>query len=1440
MVAKGKKTQNKKSTNASTAQVSSITPHEESIDHSHHSNPQSDYGSEHSSENPLPYDNINDYAHIRDTLISERNKINELIQSQVSQKPTETQVFTNVFGNEAKDLLKKVKFNGSNFSTFKSKFKTICQLRKVWTILTGEETVETCKTEQEKFMFQQRSDLVKAYLETSLTNDIFDLIREDESPAEMWATLVSTYEKKEWSNTIYVMKKLCSFKYFPKVRMIQHINSIRKIIRELKDMGKEISEAETIEWILISLPDKGPDDFSSFISTLKPSPTTPLTLKYVVQALLMEEEKRVHKWNKQDNRKNEQHNKRKLYHAEKQRIEINQVSSSDSKWCYICRKKGDHLPQDHKDFDPNYNKSKKKKNVHFQKKRKEEESGKTNQNQSYTINCITSGNNPSEDQWILDNGAQNHCSGNKTLFINMSNKFASIETPNGTVLGAKIGTVKIKTRFLNVDSDIIIKNVCYNEQLQKNLLSQPVLLRNGYQVIKYDVDEVILENPESGHKMLFQNQNDLMVLITEKDSIEQEREIDEYNQLMIWHRRLNHPNMKTTAKIIKPLTNGSNAVTEQCPDCLQAKAKRMSYKHQHHYVALKPLENVHTDLCGPIRPQTRQGEKYTSMFIDENSRYIFGKLLSKKNDAIKHLNEILSRVENQVPKFKFTYLYSDGGGEYVNSKFKEACDSRGIQHNLTNPSCPEENHLAEKCNEYVFDKIRTLLISTQLPHNLWGYAFNYVIYVYNHTPQELLNGRTPHEVLFNRPSRLYMLKTWGCLAYKFVPKHERKSKLSNKANPCVFLGYSTNRLAYILYDIQNKIITTSRSVKFDELKIKNGSVFDNSEFQQGKFSAPDYRSIIGVDSGEELESIRFTGINNPNQPEEIEVEPNHHEIQDSKRRLTQNGEDADLANRQSFRKRRKPARYETNHVSVHTETIRYVEPKTFKEMIRSADQEFWMKATRDEYNSLLENETWELTYLPPGRKALGCKWVWKCKYKADGSLERFKARLVIKGFLQIAGVDFTDTFAPVVRLESLRVLCALTAMKGLICIQLDIKTAFLYSEVSEEIYMQQPEGFKVKGQEHLVCKLKKSIYGLKQAPRQWYQTLHEFLLKIGFTRCYKELCMYVHHGKESGSLTFLAVYVDDITIAGNNLKTIVDIKQLIMEKFKVSDVGEIDFLLGIKIRRHENGSISLNQSRYIRELLARFNCGDCHPAPTPLSSVPGEAESNHPVLDPKLPYRQLVGCLQYLVSATRPDLANAVRELSKHLHDYNQTHWKMAKRVLKYLKATPEVGIIYNKGESQPEAYSDADFANDKDSKSITGVIITMASAPVIWISRKQSLVGLSTTEVEYIAATEACKSIIWLSELLSEMIFNISKPITLHIDNKSTIKILENATSHNRTKHIRLRYHFIRDLVQEGKILPLYCNTKEQIADICTKILPKEQHKYLCDKMNITECSDQ
>jgi len=500
-----------------------------------------------------------------------------------------------------------------------------------------------------------------------------------------------------------------------------------------------------------------------------------------------------------------------------------------------------------------------------------------------------------------------------------------------------------------------------------------------------------------------------------------------------WHRKLNHADFRLVAQVIAPLADPATdrLITDRtCPDCAQGQAKRVSYRNQRHYVPPLPLEALNGDLCGPVKPKTPHGEAYTSMLIDQASRLIFGRLLKKKHEAVHHLDELTTTLSNQVPDARIGRLVTDSGGEYTGSVFRASCEARGIRQLFTNAHAPEESHLAEKSNEYVFNKVRVLMTMTGLPTRLWGHCFNYVVHVYNNTPQELLGGRTPFEALFNKPSRLHMLKTFGCLAYKFIPKSERATKLTSPAIPCVFLGYAKDLLGYLLWDPKTRKVSTSRSVTFDEANIRTGCMFSTVDHTGGRLVIP---ARVGHEDDESLARRRFTT-----------------EEDDS----SDDGHVATLTAPVVHSTRsRKPAALQANSVSTTatTKTRRIHEPNSWAEIMRSPYRAQWIAARDAEFQAMMDRGVWELVDLPPGRKALTPKWVHTVKYDANGDVDRFKARLVIKGFLQVAGQDFVDTFAPVLRLESLRVFAAIVAVLDLETLQLDIKTAFLYADLDEDI-----------------------------------------------------------------------------------------------------------------------------------------------------------------------------------------------------------------------------------------------------------------------------------------------------------------------------------------------------------------------------------------------------
>uniref|UniRef100_A0A2N9EVE4 Reverse transcriptase Ty1/copia-type domain-containing protein n=1 Tax=Fagus sylvatica TaxID=28930 RepID=A0A2N9EVE4_FAGSY len=384
------------------------------------------------------------------------------------------------------------------------------------------------------------------------------------------------------------------------------------------------------------------------------------------------------------------------------------------------------------------------------------------------------------------------------------------------------------------------------------------------------------------------------------------------------------------------------------------------------------------------------------------------------------------------------------------------------------------------------------------------------------------------------------------------------------------------------------------------------------------------------------------------------------------------------------------------------------EPQSFKEAMSTPEAPLWKKAINSEIESILQNHTWELVDLPPGCKPLGYKWIFKRKMKADGSIDKYKARLVVKGYKQKEGVDYFDTYSPVTRITSIRMLIAIAALYNLEIHQMDVKTAFLNGELDEEIYMEQPEGFIVPGKEKKVCRLVKSLYGLKQAPKQWHEKFDNAMMSNGFRINECDKCVYVKN--TTSGYVIVCLYVDDMLIMGSNNDIIKATKRMLNSKFDMKDLGVADVILGIKITRTSDGLV-LSQSHYIKKI---------------------------------------IGSLMYIMNCTRPDIAYSVSKLSRYTSNPGEDHWKAIVRVLRYLKYTLNYGVHYTRYLAVLEGYSDANWISDtNDTKSTSGYVFTLGGAAVSWKSSKQTCIARSTMESEFIALDKAGEEAEWLRHFL-------------------------------------------------------------------------------------------
>ncbi|KAJ3622463.1 hypothetical protein MTP99_002971 [Tenebrio molitor] len=597
-------------------------------------------------------------------------------------------------------------------------------------------------------------------------------------------------------------------------------------------------------------------------------------------------------------------------------------------------------------------------------------------------------------------------------------------------------------------------------------------------------------------------------------------------------------------------------------------------------------------------------------------------------------------------------------------------------------------------------------------------------------------------------------------------------------------------------------------------------------------------------------------VNHPHQePEHEEQEtPENQKLAESESEMSDEEEDESIHD--SLPKTREESEQEQDPVQQDTYSLRdrskirnperfanisilNAEPESFEEATSSGNAEQWKQAMDEEIQSLKQNQTWTLVEPPKNQQVIDNRWVYKIKRNEDGSVQKYKARLVARGFRQVAGVDYNETFSPVTKFDSIRMILCVAASEKLILRQFDVKTAFLYGNIDEILYMQQPDGYQ-DGTKR-VCKLNRSLYGLKQASRCWNQRFTSVLSRLGLHPTNADACVFTN-GDPKNQL-ILAIHIDDGLIAASRQSEIDKLLQELHQEFEITS-NPVGTYLGLQIKRMDDGSIFLHQKVYAENVVQRFRMehansvkipADQHHQMDPEMHTNGDKET-----DNKL-YRQIIGSLMYLSLGTRPDITYAVNKASQFLENPRKIHWKAAKRIVKYLKGTINHGLYFPvKQEGHVYAFSDADYAGDVTSrKSTTGIVVKLGTAIIAWKSTRQKIVALSTTEAEYVAACQTVKELIWLKLLLSELAIFENFKATLHVDNESAIKLIKNPEFHQRSKHIDVRYHFIRDKYTMGEFNLVHVSSKQQQADILTKPLPRVGFEEQRRMLNVRDIKD-
>lgn len=1011
--------------------------------------------------------------------------------------------------------------------------------------------------------------------------------------------------------------------------------------------------------------------------------------------------------------------------------------------------------------------------------------------------------------WVLDTACGSHIC-NSLQGLRRSRTLEEEEVILRMGNGARVAAEAVGSFDLHMPTGktIVLNNCYFVPSIVRNIISIPMLDLAGFSfVIQNNKCSILRNNVLYGSGIL---NNGLYVCDVEHNLLQIERtnkrKRDDENLTYLWHCRLGHISenrLRTLHKegLLEPFDFESYPT---CESCLLGKMTKSPFSG-HGERAADLLGLVHTDVCGPMSTHAMGGFSYFITFTDDRSRFGYVYLMKHKSEAFEKFKEYKYEVEKQT-KHSIKTLRSDRGGEYLNGEFLDYLKENGIVSQWTPPYTPQLNGVSERRNRTLLDMVRSMMSYADLPVFLWGYALETSAYLLNKVPSKSV-PQTPYEIWKERKPSLKHVKIWGCPAYV---KKVDPDKLESRSVKCKFVGYPKETLGYYFYTDHRVFV--SRHATFLEKQF-----------------------ILEGNSGSKIELNEVQEAQTTTVQEETPVQTEQPSVEQPIRR--------------SERVSRQPERYyglvieNDNELSIIDDD----DPMTYNEAMSSVDSEKWQSAMKSEMDSMYSNQVWTLVEAPKDVKPIGCKWVYKRKIGADGQVETYKARLVAKGFRQRQGIDFDETFSPVALLKSIRILLAIAAYYDYEIWQMDVKTAFLNGKLEEEVYMTQPEGFVSKGNEHLVCKLLRTIYGLRQASRRWNVRFDETIKEFDFIKNIDEPCVYK---KVRGSVvTFLVLYVDDILLIGNDIPMLQSVKVWLSKNFTMKDLGEASYILGMKIYRDRSRRmIGLTQGTYIEKVLKRFSMENSKRGLIPMShgvSLSKKMSPNTPEERErmsKIPYASAIGSIMYAMLCTRPDVAHSISVTSRYQSNPGEDHWKAVKNILKYLRRTKDIFLVFGGSELKIEGYTDSSFQSESDdSTSMSGYVFTLNGGAISWKSSKQSTTADSTAEAEYIAASEAAKEAVWMRKFVSELgvVPSIEEPIVLYCDNNAAIAQAKEPRSHKNSKHVLRRFHLIREIIERGDVKIERVDTHNNVADPLTKTLSQihfDRHKekmgirYQCD----------
>ena len=748
---------------------------------------------------------------------------------------------------------------------------------------------------------------------------------------------------------------------------------------------------------------------------------------------------------------------------------------------------------------------------------------------------------------------------------------------------------------------------------------------------------------------------------------------------------------------------------ENCVVCATGKQSRLPFPKDGHR-ADEILELVHTDICGPMEEASLAGSRYYLTFVDDKSRRVFVYFLKTKSEAevLQAFDDFLEQAERQTGR-KLKTLRSDNGKEYVNRGFQKRLRERGIRHQTSTEYTPEQNGLAERINRTLVERARCLLFEAKLPKSFWAEAVATAAYLVNRSPTKG-HDLTPEEAWTKRKPNLSHVRVFGAKVMAHVPKQQRRKwdpksreailvgfseltkayRLYDPSKKSVFNcrdviiisepGDVTTAQEPLSSNEQQQRVRTFVGLEFEEpINIETANnratvVEPNPVQLPDDMESDDESTSDDDDFYSQTETSAAELSDEPGDVTILALPPQTSSYPPESQVLRRSGRERAAPGK--YKDFLVPSKYCLHEFSPRSSSVqpslqvgvnegqpgtsgtqqglkatkafpeKMCDPRTRVEALRSTNAAMWQTAMDEEFQSLIHNGTWELCDLPPGKKAIGCKWLFKAKDDKKGSIVRYKARIVAQGFTQKFGTDYDEVFAPVAKQETFRTLLTVASRRNSIVRHVDVKTAYLNGELQETIFMRQPEGYH-SGNERTVCRLRRSLYGLKQSARVWNKKVDSVFKRMGFLPAKSDPCLYLRKNR-NGEFAYILIYVDDMVVVTQSKEEFEAVFDGIQKQFTITNLGDIRHFLGMEVKRSESG-FQLNQSAYIRKLAKWFNLENAKPSKVPLDPgyVQQKEEHDQQLLPSNNQFLSLIGGVQYIAVHTRPDVAVSVLILAK-------------------------------------------------------------------------------------------------------------------------------------------------------------------------------------------------